>query len=256
MAPWVQWIPLTDVSLRDACHTLNMAYQGYIVPVSFDPQSLVRRIQAEDIDLFSSRLLLVEQQPAGIMLIARRGRLSRIAALGIVPRCRGAGYGRQAVALAIAEARSRDDGRQVLEVIETNRAAISIYTRAGFVPRRRLVGYTHDPVHFEGGVVSCPAEEILPLLVSAYLDNPSWQSSPLCFAYATHPVEGVRTSDGPQLPLSTDRARRRDCWLSPLRPQNSSRALAAASCGAYWAGFRTNSGQSPRISPRPRCPVS
>lgn len=196
MTSYLRPIPLTDVSLRDACQTLNMAYQGYIVPVSFDPLSLVRRIQAEDIDLFSSRLLLVDQQPAGIMLIARRGRVSRIAALGIVSHLRGEGFGRQAVALAIEEARSRGDDRQVLEVIETNLAAISTYTKAGFVPRRRLVGYAHDPVQSGDGVVSCPAQEILHLLTSAYPDSASWQTSPLCFASAIEPVAGFRTDDG------------------------------------------------------------
>lgn len=196
MPPCVQPVPLTEISLRDACRTLNMAYQGYIVPVSFDPLSLVRRVQAEDIDLVSSRLLVVEQKPAGIMLVARRGRASRIAALGIVPELRGAGIGAQAVALAIGEARSRGDVRLLLEVIETNHRAISTYAKAGFVTRRRLVGYAHDPIRSDDGVLPCPAAETLAVLAGAYPDDPSWQTSPLCFAGAVEPVEGFRASDG------------------------------------------------------------
>ncbi len=187
---------LDHVSLRDACDALNMAYDGYIVPISFDTISLARRVHAEDIDLISSQLLLVDQKAAGIMLIARRGRTSRIAALGIATHLRGAGIGRQAVAVAVTDARSRGDERLILEVIKTNQKAISTYTKAGFKSRRSLIGYTHEPAPAENGVVSCQTEAVLPVLLSAYPTDPSWQTSPLCFAGATAPAEAFRTSDG------------------------------------------------------------
>lgn len=195
-------LSLAQVSLAEACATLNAGYEGYIVPVAFDPVSLARRIQAEHIDLVASQLLCVNDRTAGIMLIARRDRTSRLAALGIAEPLRGAGIGAQAVAAAIAEARLRGDERLVLEVIDSNRKAISTYTRAGFVPRRTLVGYTHDPVppaSSEDGVIACPTDSVLPLLLDAWPGDPSWQTSPLCFAGATKPVEAFRTGDAAAL---------------------------------------------------------
>lgn len=193
----IRVLPLTELPLAAACDLLNRGYQHYLVPIKFDVPALVRRIQAEDIDLFASRLLLDDgDQPAGIMLIARRGWVSRLAALGIIPEQRGAGLGTRAVALAIAEARARGDLSMVLEVIETNEPALATYTKAGFVSLRRLVGYTHDPVLAETQAEPCRVDEALPILMTAYPSNPSWQTSPLCFAGTTVPLDAVRLSDG------------------------------------------------------------
>ncbi|MFJ6327956.1 MULTISPECIES: GNAT family N-acetyltransferase [unclassified Rhizobium] len=197
MAHEIRTVPLAEVPLEDVCQTLNMAYAGYIVPINFDAPALGRRIRAENICLSSSQLLLLEGQgPAGIMLIARRGRVSRIAALGVVPNWRGAGIGRRAVELAIDDAVAHGDDRQILEVIETNDAAISTYTKAGFVPVRRLVGYTHVPAPSGEEIVPCSPGEILPLLERAYPFDASWQTSPHCFVGATAPIEAFRTADG------------------------------------------------------------
>ncbi|PLP55500.1 hypothetical protein CYK37_30345 [Mesorhizobium loti] len=194
----LSFLSLAHFSLAEACTALNTGYEGYIVPVAFDPASLARRIQAEHIDMVASQLLRVDGQTAGIMLIARRGRTSRLAALGISTPLRGAGIGAQAVASAIAAARTRGDERMVLEVIDSNVKAISTYTKAGFVARRTLVGYTRDavqPAQTEDRAVPCPADSVLPLLLDAYPKEPSWQTSPLCFAGATQPLEAFRTND-------------------------------------------------------------
>ncbi len=198
----LSFLSLAHVSLAEACAALNAGYEGYIVPIVFDPLSLARRIQAEHIDMVASQLVRIDDKTAGIMLIARRGRCSRLAALGIAAPLRGAGIGAQAVAAAIAAARSRGDDRLVLEVIDSNTKAISTYRKAGFVPRRTLVGYTHDPVQpvqSADGVVPCPVDSALPLLLAAYPDDASWQTSPLCFAGATKPVEAFRTGDAAAL---------------------------------------------------------
>lgn len=196
----ISFLSLAQVPLAEACEALNKGYEGYVVPIAFDPTALARRIQAEHIDMVASRLLRVDDRTAGILLIARRGRTSRIAALGIAAPLRGAGIGAQAVAAAIADARSRGDDRLVLEVIESNHKAISTYTRAGFQTRRRLAGYTHDPVERgpeqpEDGALSCPADFVLPLLLDAWPKDASWQTSPLCFAGATNPIEAFRNDD-------------------------------------------------------------
>ncbi|MBX8827323.1 N-acetyltransferase [Ochrobactrum sp. SFR4] len=186
---------LADASLIQACDVLNMAYEGYIVPVSFDPVSLARRIQAENIDLVSSQLLTRGQETIGILLIARRGNVSRIAALGVVKHLRGAGIGKHAVAHAIAGARARGDDRMVLEVIETNEKAISTYEKAGFKRRRTLVGYMHDPAGPKNGAIPSSTDVTLPLLIGSYPRDMSWQTAPICFAGASAPIKAFQTPD-------------------------------------------------------------
>jgi len=196
----IRTLPLTEVPLAEACAALDAGYEGYVVPVRFDPPALVRRMLAEHIDLAASHLILApDGGTAGILLVARRGRDARIAAVGIVPALRGAGLGAAAIALAIAEAEARGDARLLLEVISSNAAAIATYRRAGFVDRRSLVGYAHDPVApAEAALPVEPAAPagILPLLHAAWPGDPSWQTAPLSFVAATAPVTALRTPDG------------------------------------------------------------
>lgn len=198
----LSFLSLAEVSLAETCAALNAGYEGYIVPIAFDPAALAHRIQAEHIDLVSSQFLRVDDKTAGIMLIARRGRTSRLAALGIAAPLRGAGIGAQAVAAAIAAARARSDERMVLEVIDSNVKAITTYTKAGFSPCRTLVGYAHDPVQpssMSDEALPCPVDSALPLLFDVWPDDPSWQTAPACFAGATHPIEAFRTDDAAAL---------------------------------------------------------
>lgn len=102
--------------LAEICAILNSGYEGYVVPVRFDEAALMRRVLAEHIDLSASGLLSAgKTDPAGILLVARRGRISRIAALGLRPDWRGAGLGGRAVRWAIDTARARGDSALILE---------------------------------------------------------------------------------------------------------------------------------------------
>lgn len=190
--------PMTDVSLASVCDVMNRGYEGYIIPARFDVAALARRMLAEHIDPVASRILLDSAGlPVGVLMIARRDRISRIAALGIVPDCRGAGLGARSVALAIDEARARSDLALRLEVIEGNAAAIATYERAGFTVRRRLVGYDHAPVRAAAGAVSaCDIAAALPLLLRAWPADTGWQTWPAGHASACSPVLAFRQAEG------------------------------------------------------------
>jgi GNAT superfamily N-acetyltransferase len=94
----------------------------------------------DNIDLNSSRVLLVDDQPAGIALIARRGWTSRLAAMGITKEMRGKKAGKWFMEKLIDEARKRKDREMVLEVIEQNEPAVHLYKNFGFETVRRLIG--------------------------------------------------------------------------------------------------------------------
>jgi GNAT superfamily N-acetyltransferase len=116
-------------------------FRDYLLPMHFTAEALAERVCAEHIDLAASRVLFQGESPAGLALVARRGQVSRLAAMGIAPAARGQGAGRELLAAVLADARARGDRRMRLEVFEANAAARALYEHAGFSRLRRLVGH-------------------------------------------------------------------------------------------------------------------
>lgn len=117
------------------------SFAGYVIPMQMSVAALAERVAAEDIDLAASRVLLSGGEPAGLGLLARRGKVSRVAAMGLVQAVRGKGAGRALLAELVAGAVARGDRRLLLEVFESNAPARGLYEQAGFRVTTRLVGY-------------------------------------------------------------------------------------------------------------------
>jgi ribosomal protein S18 acetylase RimI-like enzyme len=97
------------------------------------------------VDSFASYAYFRETGPVAVVLVARRGWTSRIAAMAVAPEARGRGLGKLIMQDAIDEAVERADRSVLLEVFEHNAPAVKLYEGLGFRPARRLVGYRHDP---------------------------------------------------------------------------------------------------------------
>src|SRR2546430_9100438 len=67
---------------------------GYVIPMKMSADALAERVANEDIDLALSRVVVRGGDELGLALIARRGRESRLAAMGIRAEARSAGAGR------------------------------------------------------------------------------------------------------------------------------------------------------------------
>src|SRR5258705_6809328 len=132
--------PASDYSLLDLTQLLNLSFENYPVPVTFNLLQFLTMLRKDSVDLFASRVLLTDGQLAGIALIARRGWTSRLAAMGIVKSMRGKGTGSWFMEKLIQEARERNDHAIVLEVIEQNEYAVQLYRKFGFQSVRRLIG--------------------------------------------------------------------------------------------------------------------
>ena len=132
--------PASDYPLPDLTQLLNLSFENYLVPVAFNLSQFLTMIRKDSIDLAASRVLLVDEQPAGIALIARRGWTSRLAAMGIVQGQRSKGAGFRFMRKLMDEARERNDHAMVLEVIEQNENAVKLYQKCGFQSVRRLIG--------------------------------------------------------------------------------------------------------------------
>ena len=144
-------------------------FAGYVIPMKITPESLAERVAAEDIDLALSRVVVRGGEELGLALMARRGRESRLAAMGIRREARSAGAGRFLLAHVLRDARQRDERRMLLEVFEGNAAARALYEGSGFTAVRRLVGWDCakpeaeaaaleelDPAHFAREVALSP----------------------------------------------------------------------------------------------------
>lgn len=134
--------PASNYPLPDLVEFLNRGFEAYFVPIQFNAITFLDMLRKDGIDLTASRVLILEDQPCGIALLARRGWASRLAAMGIAMEVRGKGAGSWFMAELIQEACQRNDREMVLEVIEQNEPAVKLYQKSGFQTVRRLIGFT------------------------------------------------------------------------------------------------------------------
>lgn len=137
-------LPASNYPLPELVKFLNRGFEAYFVPIEFDTHAFSNMLRKDGIDLSISRVLVVDDQPCGIALIARRETLhaSRLAAMGIAQEARGKGAGSWFMSELISEACQRHDHDMLLEVIEQNEPAVRLYQKSGFQIVRRLVGFT------------------------------------------------------------------------------------------------------------------
>jgi GNAT superfamily N-acetyltransferase len=141
--------PIEEVRLSQACEaSLNTladvftrSYSNYFVPILMDATSLSWLLSTQTIDLASSHVLYASDEPVGFIFISARGLSQRVAAMGVIPEHRGKGFGQQLLTHCIKHAATMGVHRMVLEVIDENAHAISIYRQLGFEISRCLVGY-------------------------------------------------------------------------------------------------------------------
>jgi GNAT superfamily N-acetyltransferase len=134
--------PASDYPLPDLTYLLNLSFENYLVPITFNLMQFLTMLRKDSVDLSASRVLLVDNQRVGIALIARRGWTSRLAAMGIIQSARGQGAGLWFMEKLIQEARERNEQVMVLEVIEQNEYAVRLYLKCGFQNIRRLIGFS------------------------------------------------------------------------------------------------------------------
>lgn len=189
--------PVLSFSIPETAALLTRGFEGYFVPIQIDDLALQTMIRRDGIDLSESRILLKDDEPVGVALIARRGWTSRIAAMGIVTGARNSGAGSWAMEKLVNDAHARSDKELILEVIEQNEPAVHLYQKFGFKIARRLVGYkienpqatSHDEL-----------EEIdireMGRLISAHgLRDLPWQISAETIALHTPPSRAYKLGD-------------------------------------------------------------
>ena len=148
--------PVAECTAAQVADALTRSFEGYVMPVDVSARGYEKRFRPEHVDPFASYVYFRESRPAAVVLVARRGWTSRIAAMAVAPEARGKGLGRRIMRGVIGEAASRGDRSMLLEVFEHNTPAVNLYEGLGFEPLRRLVGYHCEP----GGAVPDAADTL------------------------------------------------------------------------------------------------
>src|SRR5918997_3326502 len=137
--------PVAECTTVQVADALTRSFEGYVMPVEVSARGYELRFRPEHVDPFASYAYFRETRPVAVVLVARRGWTSRIAAMAVAPEARGKGLGQYIMQGVIDEAVERDDRSVLLEVFEHNTPAVNLYEGLGFEPLRRLFGYRHDP---------------------------------------------------------------------------------------------------------------
>ena len=179
----------------------------------------------------------------GVALIARRGRASRLAAMGIVADARQAGAGSWAMEGLLEQARARGDKQMVLEVIEQNIPGVRLYRSAGFKPVRRLVG-------FQLGVdpATVNAEELAKLIVEHASQDLPWQLSGESIAEYSAPARALRLKDAYGL-ITDPAAERVAIWSVLVKAGSRGAGAGSGLLRAIFSNFPGKAWYVPAVYP-------
>ena len=176
---------------------MTRSFEGYIVPVHITESMMHTMIRRDGIDLTASRLILQDDEPAGIALIARRGWSCRLAGFGVMEGARQSGVGTWAMEHLLNEARGRHEKDMQLEVIEQNTAGVKLYEKVGFKKMRRLTGYKLENPNVESahGLEELDIRDLARLVTYHGLKDLPWQLSGTSIMHHTPPSRAFRLND-------------------------------------------------------------
>lgn len=190
-------VPASNYSLPDLTKFLNRGFEGYFVPIQFNTSSFLSMVRKDGIDLAASRVLVVNNWPSGLALIARRGWTSRLAAMGIAKEVRGQGAGSWFMDGLVNEAYQRGDHEMVLEVIEQNEPAVNLYRKFGFETVRRLLGFLRKDAYEseKSDLQEIDLREMARLISQYGLRDLPWQLSAETIAQMNPPACAYRKGE-------------------------------------------------------------
>jgi len=242
--------PASDHPLHDLVKILNRGFENYLVPIQFNLSQFLTMIRKDSIDLNSSRILLADDQPSGIALIARRGWVSRLAAMGISGPVRGKGAGSWFMDKLIQEARERNDREMVLEVIEQNEPAVRLYQKYGFQTVRRLVGYIRKGTmeNGTGDLQDMDLREAGSLITMHGLPDLPWQLSGETIAQMNLPARAYRKGQVYAV-ISNPESKDVVIWSLLVEPGARGNALGVDMLGSVTAQHTGKTWHVPAILP-------
>ncbi len=130
--------PASTLDRSQLRELFNEGFSEYLVPMQLDEVAFRDHLNGSDIDLDCSQVA-IEDRPAALALIARRGAAGWVGGMGTAPAYRRRGLGERALVAGLDATRDRGCREMRLEVIEGNRAAVALYEKLGFEVVREVV---------------------------------------------------------------------------------------------------------------------
>jgi len=201
--------PALSFSISETAALLTRGFEGYLVPIQMNDVALQAMLRRDGVDLAESRILLKDNIPVGVALIARRGWTSRLAAMGIVADARNSGAGSWMMEKLIVEARARGEKEMFLEVIEQNAPAVHLYQKFGFETVRRLLGFKIENPQAESddALEEIDVREMGRLISVCGLRDLPWQISAETIALHTPPTRSYKLGDAYLMMTNPEAAR-------------------------------------------------
>lgn len=168
--------PASSWSYAELAEIFNAGYEGYFTPFTLDEAAFRFMVTTWDDDLDASRVVLVDDEPAGICKLAIRGDRGWIAGIGIAAPHRGKGLGEALMREVIEVARTRGLRELWLEVLTPNEPAIRLYEKLGFETVRDVEVWTLEglAVH-EHQVRTAPLEAAQARIARERRGREPWQ---------------------------------------------------------------------------------
>jgi RimJ/RimL family protein N-acetyltransferase len=132
------FLPASSFALDALADIFTRSFEQYFYPGTTSAEILAQRVRVEQIDLHRSLVMLVDDQPAGQALLARRGDHTWCGGFGVILALRGRGLSHQLAMAMLEQARQAGARRFSLEVLTRNERAIKTYIRLGLQIRRDL----------------------------------------------------------------------------------------------------------------------
>ena len=219
--------PTANYALPDLVQFLNQGFEDYLVPVQFNTTTFLNMLRKDGIDLSASSVLIHEDQPCGIALIARRGWSSRLAAMGIARQTRGKGAGSWFMDELIRQSSQRGDREMVLEVIEQNEPAVKLYQKFGFQAVRRLIGLIRKQAEEsqQSALEDLDLRDVSRLVSQYGIPNLPWQLSAESIAQLNPPARAYRKEQA-YIALSNPGAEHVAIWSLLVEPESRGKGCA------------------------------
>ncbi len=144
--PVLTLTPAIEFPTGKLVQTINRAYSDYYVSIWFDEAQFLRQCQEEDTNLHHSVLAQIDDEIAGMVLLAHREKHGWINAVGVLPTWRRHGIARQMLLKIQETARTLELESLTLEVLTQNEGALALYRNLGFTCQRELLVLTSEAV--------------------------------------------------------------------------------------------------------------
>lgn len=194
----LDWRPLDGLGWNEIAEAFRLCYDGYLIPVRMTAPQMAARFAAEDLDMQASGIAFAKGKVAAIGLVARRGRLSRLAAFGVSTGFRGKGVASQVLDRLVHESTARSDARMELEVFEHNHPAVKLYGRFGFACIDRLIGFEKQVpnAQLDAATPELSSPDILvELMHEEKTDELPWQLQPATLVRLVAPWQVICNGD-------------------------------------------------------------